>query len=488
VELDTSLDFRGGTIDIDAASALLADRDARVIADVRNAGALRANAASIAIAGDYTAAHGARLHVTVSPSSNSAGNLVVEGDASGTTGVVFASDGTPGLSPASIRIVSAPNVVADEGAFVAVQARNGSVRLAGSPYAWTFGADTAKTGWFLRTNEQAPVLLPELPAYSVLPSIAAIATQDTHRIVLDRLAALRGHTDDCRDEIATTGGRDRMQGACRGAWMATFGGELDVAANPGAAFRGNTHGMLAGSDRVFPSESDTTVRAGAYAGVVRGDHSSSGANVTDRVAVAPARMRSTSPVLGMYAGRTSAGGGFVDAHVTATRVSAKVHVADGFADTHAGSLFAMRLQAGRRFDSGDWSLEPQVELGVAARQWRDKVDAGGRHVAYVDDAVGTARIGLRLERTTQAGVRPWATVAVGDTLGEATDALRLHAPDGAVFAMPGHDLGLAATVDLGVEARVGEGLDLYGTMSAGERLRGSHVSQRQATLGVRWHW
>ena len=85
-------------------------------------------------------------------------------------------------------------------------------------------------------------------------------------------------------------------------------------------------------------------------------------------------------------------------------------------------------------------------------------------------------------------MRPWATVAVADTLGEATDALRLHAADGAVFTMPGHDLGLAATLDLGVEARVGEGLDLYGTMSAAERLRGSHVSQRQATLGVRWHW
>ncbi|MGN7916995.1 hypothetical protein, partial [Lysobacter sp. 22409] len=55
-------------------------------------------------------------------------------------------------------------------------------------------------------------------------------------------------------------------------------------------------------------------------------------------------------------------------------------------------------------------------------------------------------------------------------------------------AFPNHELGLMATVDVGVEAELNESVSVFGVLSYGESLEGSDVKQRQANLGVRIRW
>jgi fibronectin-binding autotransporter adhesin len=487
--LANAFDLHGGVLDIDATSALHATAGARVLGDLESAGGLHVGDARLGIAGRYLAHEGALLHVTVAPLSGVAGGLDIDGDVVGHTGIVFASDGTQGFEPASIVVVRAPEDVGDDGGFFAVDAFDGVVRLSGSPFAWTFGHDAAERAWTLRTDERAP-LVPEFPGYSAVSTIAIAAVQDTHRVVLDRLAAVRGEAPRCGNP-ANTRGRDLRVDECRGAWMAVFGSALDVGANPGAAFDGETHGLLAGSDRVFPSDAGSVFRAGWYGGVLRGRHATSGINSTPHPGAGIAQVRTTTPVLGFYSGTAWPAGGYLDADLVAHRPKSDVHAQGGFLDAVLGNSLSLQVQGGRRLQAGAWRLEPQVALGVSAQHWRDRFDVGGRDLVFADSVIGTARAALRIERPfTAAGgvVRPWAAVAVSGTFGEPVEALRIRAVGGESLGLPGHALGTVATLDLGVEAELGGGWRWFGTASAGEAVSGTDAAQRQASVGFRRAW
>jgi fibronectin-binding autotransporter adhesin len=482
--VDGQLDLGGGALEVDASSSLFVDAAARIAGHVDTAGLVRTGDARLAIEGDYIAREGARLSVSVSPSNTASGGLDIRGDVRGDTGVVFASDGTSGFAPATILVVSAPDDRPGDGVFYAADAIDGLVRLDGSPFAWSFEHDIAQRGWVLRTGEHAP-LVPELPGYGALPTIAALATDDTHRLLRERISALRSDARTC-----TPQGHATVAGACRGAWMAVFDGDLDLGANPGVAVRGDLRGMLAGTDRVFPAR-DTTFRAGVFGGLVQGDHATTGANSSAHAGVGAARLRSTTPVLGFHAGITTDTGRYLDAQLIAQGTSARVHATGGFTDTQRGTGLSLRTQAGTRHAIGDWRIEPQLELGLAAHAWRDRYGAGGHDVVLADDATGHLRASLRVERPfpVDAGtLRPWATFAMTDVQGEAADALRLRAPTGEVFGLPNHARGLGTAVDVGLDATLADGLHLHATLSASESLRGTSASGRQATLGLRWRW
>jgi fibronectin-binding autotransporter adhesin len=111
-----------------------------------------------------------------------------------------------------------------------------------------------------------------------------------------------------------------------------------------------------------------------------------------------------------------------------------------------------------------------------------------------DDLLSTARVAVRAEKLFETAggtkVRPWATLGVQDTLGEKDDALVVlpPGPTAQAQAFPNHELGLMATLDIGVEAELNESVSLFGVLSYGESLDGSEAEQRQANLGVRIRW
>ena len=111
-----------------------------------------------------------------------------------------------------------------------------------------------------------------------------------------------------------------------------------------------------------------------------------------------------------------------------------------------------------------------------------------------DDAFGTARASLRIEKTfaTAKGgtVRPWATLSVQNTVGEKSEALNIALPGtgGETQSFPAHAVGTSATLDLGVEAQLGKGVSLFGAASYGHSLSGSDQEQRAVNVGVRVRW
>ena len=347
----------------------------------------------------------------------------------------------------------------------------------GRPYSWTFARD-ATHAWSLTTGS-TPTLVPELPGIAVLPTLGFAAAEDAQRVVFDRLAAMRGEASRCEASHP-------LSPDCRDAWVAAVDSELTVGPGPGFGLRGHTRGLIAGVDRAMPSGEGLAFRAGAHAGVLRGDHTTAGGGHED-LRIGAARLRTSTPLAGFHASIAGTGGRTLEATLDAQRSRTQVFTGDGWFDTFTGSRLALRMQATQRFAAHGWALEPHLALGLVAQQWGDRYDAGGRDVLVGDDVVGQARIGLRVERTWAAW-RPWATLAVEDIFGEGREALRLRGTAGETFALPGHDLRHGGTLEAGLEGRLPGGLQVFGSVTMGERGSGTSVSRRSATLGARWAW
>jgi fibronectin-binding autotransporter adhesin len=472
--LDATLDH---ALHIDASSRLTAHGGARLAGDVANAGLIDAGAVRLVLDGDYTAMPGAMLSVLVSPEASTAGGLVLHGNAAGATRVRFTGDGTQGIAPATIRVIEGD--AAQAAGFVAADAFEGRVRLQGSPFGWTFARGT--DAWTLSAEADAP-FLPEFPGQAVAPAIAAHGLGQAQRALFDRLAAMRD--EDC---VADAPRDAAVPDACRGAWVAAIGGAITVGADPGVAFDGSMHGMLAGADRVFPSRPGTTFRAGLYGGVLQGRHATSGHTSAPHLPSGRAQLRSSLPTVGAHATRAWDDGRFVAGTLAAQRPETDVHAADGHRDRVLGNALALRAQAGWRRAGARWFVEPHADVALAARHWRDRHDAGGRDVLMRDDVVTTARTGLGFGAAASTW-RPWGRVAVEETFGLARDAVRVLGQDGGFVALPAHRPGLRAEAAAGEEADLRTGLRLFGAVSRVHGLAGSTWTERAAHAGVRWHW
>jgi hypothetical protein len=80
------------------------------------------------------------------PGSNTAGGLAIAGNVTGTTPVVFSSDGSTGGARNSILVIDSPNDVRGDGGFTVSDSPDATLRLEGSPYAWSFGRPTTTVG------------------------------------------------------------------------------------------------------------------------------------------------------------------------------------------------------------------------------------------------------------------------------------------------------------------------------------------------------
>ncbi|WP_363799607.1 autotransporter-associated beta strand repeat-containing protein [Lysobacter firmicutimachus] len=486
------LNLGSGLLSIDGTSELIGMSGVGLTGNLANSGLITVGNARFGVSGNYTG--GGRLALTVSPGGQSSGGLDIGGDVVGSTAVAFASDGseTP-QQPASIRVIAAPNDnAATEGHFTAADATDGVVRLNGSVFPWTF--DRQGDGWYL--NTEASDILPEIGGYAVLPGIGASLIQESNRLLFERMAGIRGDTPRCgshEDDMERA--YWQLEGECQGFWMAVTGSELKMGADPGFAFSGDTLGLYAGVDTLLQDRETRHLRGGVFVAFQRGNYWASGANSTDLQGIGEAHVRVDTPMVGMYGSVSWKRGTYLDLTLVGQRPEASIAVADGFKEKIDGNSLTASAQLGHRFhlDNG-WTVEPQFNLSASAMQWQDKLDAGGKRLVMDDDLLGTARLAVRVDKLfeTAAGarVRPWATLGVQDTLGEKDDALVVLPPGANAQrqAFPNHELGLMATLDVGVEAELNPSVSLFGVLSYGQSLDGSEVEQRQANLGLRVRW
>ncbi len=489
--LGTAFNVGSGVLAIDATSQLTANAGARITGNVENAGLINAGGTRLAISGNYTSNAGA-LRVIVSPGNATSGGLDIAGDVVGNTRVTFASDRSiaPEEGPTSIQVISSPNDnAATAGGFVPDSA-DGIVRLEGSVTPWTFGKQ-ADNNWYLST--EADALLPEVAGYGVLPSLGTLLSQQSGDLVHQRLAGVRNNDPQCEDEARGRAGADLI-GDCEGAWVAATASELELGANPGFAASGDDVGLYVGFDGDL--ERDTrTLRVGGYLGYAQGVYWASGANSTDLQGMGPARVDIDTPVVGVYANTQWHNGNYLDVVLSGHRPNADIRTADGFTQHVTGNYLTVSARAGRsvRLDHG-WTLEPQLQLTASQMHWQDTVDAAGRELLIDDDLVGTARAGVRVEKafTTAGGatITPWMTLAVQNVIGEKETGMTLSQPGSTdpALAFPNHDLGTSASLDVGVEAKLGNRISVFGVLSIGQEMEGTDVEQRAANVGVRARW
>ena len=135
-----------------------------------------------------------------------------------------------------------------------------------------------------------------------------------------------------------------------------------------------------------------------------------------------------------------------------------------------------------------------MQIDASQVHWQDTVDAGARALVIDDDLTNTARAGLRVEKTfkTAGGtsIRPWATLAVQDTYGEKGTGLEVigTGANATPQLFPNHDRDLAASLDVGVEAKLNNRLSLFGVVSLGQDLDGTDYEHRAANAGIRMRW
>jgi fibronectin-binding autotransporter adhesin len=493
--LGKALDLSGGVLAIDGTSQLLAHAGAAIQGDVENAGLIDAGANRLAIHGNYTSNNGA-LQLTVSPSTLSTGGLDIDGDVRGTTRIAFNSNGSEvvGAGKASILVISSPHDdPGTSGGFVPASTVNGAVRLNGSLLPWTFEQE-ADHNWYL--NAQAG-LLPEIPAYGVLPTLATMMARQDDDLVHQRLTGIRGterpacgHQPDPQAEDAGTS----LVDDCHGVWVATTGSSTDLGANPGFAASGSDVGLYAGAD--YAAESDgQMVRIGAYVGYLHGNYWTTGANSTGLHSTGAAGIRLDTPLGGGYGSLHWTNGAYVDLVVSGQNPHARVRTVDGFTESLTGNGVTVSARTGKRFtlDSG-WTLEPHLQLTASKVEWNDKVDTNGRELTFANNWVDAARAGVRMEKTfiTDSGatIKPWVTLAVEDTFGQSKNGLQVAEPGagGNVLALPNQDLGTTARIDAGVEAKLNPRVSVFGVLSASHSLHGSDFRERAANVGVRVRW
>ncbi|MCC8362778.1 autotransporter-associated beta strand repeat-containing protein [Lysobacter sp. A6] len=468
---------------IDATSSLFARSGASLMGSLSNDGELHVDASRMAITGGYAAGANASLFVTVSPGSNSAGGLDIAGDVTGTTQVVFASDGSTGGSTESILVIDSPDDVRGNGGFTIAGSSDNALRLAGSPFAWTFDqADDNR--WYLDTD--ATVVMPEVAGYATLAAIGFDTTRTAQQALFGHLDSVRGSIDCAREGAHRDGTLRTERSDCSGFWISAIATETRVGAGPGFAYSGDVNGMYLGVDRTLDDREDREIRVGGYAGTARGNYWTSGAS-TGPIAASDANMRLEGPAYGAYAEWLWSNGSYASTSLGQQHHDAEVIANDGFRQHINGSSTGLVQQIGwKRAVEHGWSLEPQLQVGVTKQQWHDVVDASGKALTLHDDVLGHARASLRVDRAIDASNgtwRPWFAVGLEDTFGETASSVSV-----ASVALPNEQVGQRWTFDAGLEATLHEGVTVFGAVGLANELNGTSKETRQARFGVRWNW
>jgi fibronectin-binding autotransporter adhesin len=281
---------------------------------------------------------------------------------------------------------------------------------------------------------------------------------------------------------------------CHGFWVAATASSTELGADPGVAASGSDVGMYVGYDYVG-SDNTGTGRIGAFVGYLHGNYWTTGRNSAGLLGIGNAGVRLDTPVAGWYGSLYWNNGVYLDTVVSGQRARARVRTSDGFTQSLSGGSVTVSAKVGRRYqlDSG-WTFEPHVKLAATQVHWNSMVDANQRELTFANHWMGTATVGLRMEKTftTDRGatIKPWMTLAVYRTLNQAARGLQVVEPGvgGNTLMLPNQDLGTTARLDAGVEARLNPSVSLFGVLSASRELSGSNYREEAVNVGVRVRW
>jgi outer membrane autotransporter protein len=467
--LANTLPLSGGVLAIDAASMLHSQPGAEVSGSVENAGTVRIDGGRLAIAGNYTGSGQALLQLAVSPGTGTSGGMDIGGDVRGTTRIAFETDGTVATQPTSIKVIDSPNDVPGEGTFVASRSSEGFVRLPGSVLNWGFAQDAADGDWYLRTEafgEEQLGLLPEVPGYGVLPTTTLLAARGAGQRAFDHLGSTRDMGRCGRDKNANPATRQPAIRRLHGAWASVSAEEVEVGANPGAAFSGDHLSLFLGADIFGHASQANAFRGGVFVGLQRGDYWTTGEKLLADSRRRRSNVRTETHAFGAYGAVDWNNGWHLDATAVGQLNEGTVKAPDGFSQDLVGESLGLHVRTGRAFETtSGWRIDPQLTLGAIDLHWRDVIDGSGKVVHFADDLVGTARAEVRAERgfdtaAARIGNRgsswAWKTASARTPM-----PFRCWQRDGTAQRFPNHASGLAATLDLGVELRTSATLSWF---------------------------
>jgi fibronectin-binding autotransporter adhesin len=301
--------------------------------------------------------------------------------------------------------------------------------------------------------------------------------------------------NDCRNvEDRDARANTTVAADCSGFWMAFSGDQTRVSQGRGYAFTGDTNGVYIGADTQMHDTGARTLRAGWMLGYVDGNHWTDGSVAgAGPVGKGDANIRTHTPMAGFYLGNTWKNDTWLDVMLSAYLHDADIRTNDT-QDELRGNTLSMSANLGRRYALGEtWTIAPELELGADAVHWQDRYEFNGMDLNMADGLLGHARTAVRFEREIEmkSGTwRPWMLVGVADTIGEPTVAaslLRMGTSE-TMQSYANHDLGLQATVDFGVSAKLRTGATAFASLSYAQSLEGTDVERSGAEVGVRWTW
>ncbi|MDX3884195.1 MAG: autotransporter-associated beta strand repeat-containing protein [Sphingomonas sp.] len=429
-------------------------------------------------------------------------NSVLEGDASPTDQLVIAGGTATGST--GIRITNAGGlgaatpgngievVVAAGGATTAATAFALDGRAIAGPYEYKLfrgGRDGSDPeSWFLRSEledgpPEPPLYRPEVPTYTVMPSMALMYGRDLLGTLHDRVGDEAPLLDGAGRGGAGSGVWGRFM-AQRDKWDAEPGGVY----NEGPAFRANVRAFQVGVDLWrggTPGKSLTV--AGLYGavgwneGIVK-DHDLSYAG----------QVKFDAYTVAGYATHYGPGGWYVDGVVQATWYKVRAGSVSPDDMKTDGTGIAVSLETGYPVRlGGGFSIEPQAQLIYQHLDLDDSADMAA-DVQFDKAEALTGRMGLRLlhngERPGRDGPRPIATWLRANVWREfnADPRTSFSSEDGPV-PFRSNIKATWAEFGAGVSTEVTRGATLFGSGSW-QTAFGQETKSWGLRAGLRFNW
>lgn len=425
--------------------------------------------------------------------------LQVEGSLSGTTRVQFNNDGSSGRLGEQIRFAqSSINTLARGDTFIAANPVGAcniyDVRLKGSPYVWEIVQknENGRTSWYLQSPFAPPVvpdgnaglppqpplippvaivpvspevsptlkpdrLLPEIPAYGILPAVSDI-------ILLSNLSTIEQRLD-----VTSNLANDL--------WIKMDATHLRQSADYGFSFDGWGSSLTIGIDRDGQLDDSKLWRGGAFLTWSHNQLNTSGEGglIHSR---ASTDLDINSFQTGLY-GQLEKDGWYGRAIALLGYERAKVKTEDAYSNTLTAPVWAANVGVGKVFDVFEgWTLAPQLNIGFSNYNWDLQDESIKGRFEQTAHWYGGASV--RVERRINTEENIWLRSGVTHQFGN-DSVLNLTAPN---LYLPAAGPSTTWQMQFGYSQQTNWG-SYYGLLG-GSWARGQQLGK--AELGLQWKW
>ncbi|QZA80659.1 hypothetical protein [Deefgea piscis] len=476
--------------------------NAQLTAGLNNAGMIALGGggqfSTLNVLGQFQSGNGLLVdHVSANLEKSSM--LQVEGSLSGTTRVQFNNDGSSGRLGEQIHFAqSSINTLTRGDTFIAanpVGTRNiYDVRLKGSPYVWEIVQKNVngRTSWYLQSPFAPPVvpdgnaglppqpplippvaivpvspevsptlkpdrLLPEIPAYGILPAVSEIILRSNLSTLEQRLDAAPNVANDL--------------------WMKIDATHLRQSAEYGFSFDGWGSSVTIGIDREGQLDESKLWRGGVFLAWSHNQLNTSGEGglIHSR---ASSDLDINSFQTGLY-GQLEKDGWYGRAIALLGYERAKVKTEDAYSNTLTAPIWATSLGVGKVFEIFEnWTLAPQLNIGYANFNWDLEDESIKGRFEQTSHWYGGASV--RVERRINTEENIWLRSGVTHQFGH-DSALNLTAPN---LYLPAAGPSTTWQMQLGYSKQTNWG-SYYGLLG-GSWARGQQLGK--AELGLQWKW